>query len=129
MTRSLIKEFDQHVHAVARYEYRVFWSPEDVRWVAACSEFPSRLWLDWTPELALAGLRQLLADAVADMYANGELDSEGATPPSTTQPDLVRVDQQSYFCEYARTMVFERFHCGGYFTRRACAGHCQSPWP
>jgi len=54
------------------YTYRVTWSPEDEEFVALCAEFPSLSWLSATPESALAGIRKVVASAVADMKSNGE---------------------------------------------------------
>jgi predicted HicB family RNase H-like nuclease len=54
------------------YTYRVTWSPEDDEHVGLCSEFPSLSWLAATPEKALAGIRKVVAEVVADMQANGE---------------------------------------------------------
>ena len=54
------------------YTYRVTWSPEDQESVGLCAEFPSLSWLARTPESALKGVRQLVADTVLDMQANGE---------------------------------------------------------
>jgi len=54
------------------YTYRVTWSAEDQEHVGLCAEFPSLSWLARTPEAALKGIRQLVADAVKDMQANGE---------------------------------------------------------
>jgi predicted HicB family RNase H-like nuclease len=54
------------------YTYRVTWSPEDGEHVGLCAEFPSLSWLAKTPEAALKGVRQVVAEAVADMSANGE---------------------------------------------------------
>jgi predicted HicB family RNase H-like nuclease len=58
--------------SVDHYTYRVTWSPEDSEHVALCAEFPSLSWLARTPEAALKGIRQLVAEAVVDMHANGE---------------------------------------------------------
>ncbi len=55
-----------------RYTYRVTWSEEDEEYVGLCAEFPSLSWLDESPEEALHGIRQVVADVVADMAANGE---------------------------------------------------------
>jgi predicted HicB family RNase H-like nuclease len=55
------------------YTYRVTWSPEDNEYLALCAEFPSLSWLAATPESALAGIRKVVASAVADMKANGEI--------------------------------------------------------
>jgi len=54
------------------YTYRVTWSPEDNEHLGLCVEFPSLSWLAETPELALAGIRQVVADVVDDLQANGE---------------------------------------------------------
>ncbi len=59
-----------------RYTYRVLWSEEDQEYVGLCAEFPSLSWLAPSPEAALEGIRQLVADVVTDMQANGE------TPPT-----------------------------------------------
>lgn len=55
-----------------RYTYRVTWSAEDEEYVGLCAEFPSLSWLDVSIEEALSGIRQLVAEVVADMQANGE---------------------------------------------------------
>jgi len=54
------------------YTYRVTWSPEDGEHVGLCAEFPSLSWLAETPEEALAGIRHVVADVVADLQASGE---------------------------------------------------------
>lgn len=58
--------------SVDHYTYRVTWSPEDGEHVGLCVEFPSLSWLATAPEEALSGIRQMVAEAVADMQANGE---------------------------------------------------------
>ena len=55
-----------------RYTYRVTWSEEDGEYVGLCAEFPSLSWLASTPEAALAGIRQVVAEVVADLGATGE---------------------------------------------------------
>ena len=57
---------------INHYTYRVTWSAEDGEHVGLCAEFPSLSWLARTPEKALAGIRQAIAEAVADMQSNGE---------------------------------------------------------
>ena len=54
------------------YTYRVTWSAEDAELVGLCTEFPCLTWLSPTYEEACAGIRQLVADSVADMKAGGE---------------------------------------------------------
>ncbi len=55
-----------------RYTYRVTWSEEDNEHVGLCVEFPILSWLAPTPEAALEGIRQVVADVIADLQANGE---------------------------------------------------------
>lgn len=57
---------------VDHYTYRVTWSSEDGDHVGLCAEFPSLSWLAASPEDALAGIRRLVADCVADMIAGSE---------------------------------------------------------
>jgi len=54
------------------YTYRVTWSPEDGEHVGLCVELPSLSWLAATPEGALKGIRQLVAQVVEDLRAAGE---------------------------------------------------------
>jgi predicted HicB family RNase H-like nuclease len=54
------------------YTYRVTWSSEDDEHIGLCTEFPSLSWLAPTPEAALAGIRKVVAEAVADMRVEGE---------------------------------------------------------
>lgn len=58
--------------SVDHYTYRVTWSPDDGEHLALCIEFPSLSWLAATPEAALVGIRQVVADVLADMKASGE---------------------------------------------------------
>jgi predicted HicB family RNase H-like nuclease len=57
---------------VSHYIYRAQWSTEDGEYVGQCVEFPSLSWLAPTAHEAIAGVEQVVADAVADMAANGE---------------------------------------------------------
>ena len=54
------------------YTYRVTWSEEDGEYVGLCAEFQSLSWLAIEPEAALQGIRQLVADVVADLHAGNE---------------------------------------------------------
>lgn len=54
------------------YTYRVTWSEEDKEYVGLCAEFPSLSWLDQSPEDALKGIRQVVADVVKDLTESGE---------------------------------------------------------
>jgi predicted HicB family RNase H-like nuclease len=55
-----------------RYTYRVTWSEEDKEYVGLCIEYPSLSWLAPTPQEALDGIRQVVANVVADMEAHEE---------------------------------------------------------
>jgi predicted HicB family RNase H-like nuclease len=54
------------------YAYRVTWSEEDSEYIGLCAEFPSLSWLASEPEATLQGIRQVVADVVVDLQANGE---------------------------------------------------------
>ena len=54
------------------YTYRVTWSEEDGEYIGLCAEFASLSWLASEPEAALQGIRQMIADVVGDLQANGE---------------------------------------------------------
>jgi predicted HicB family RNase H-like nuclease len=55
-----------------RYTYRVTWSEEDQEYVGLCAEFRSLSWLAANPDEALTGIRQLVAEVVADLQDAGE---------------------------------------------------------
>lgn len=55
-----------------RYTYRMIWSEEDGEYIGLCAEFASLSWLAPDPEAALHGIRQVVADVVADLQKNGE---------------------------------------------------------
>lgn len=57
---------------IDRYTYRVTWSAEDHEHVGLCAEFPSLSWLEKTPEKALAGIRSLVRECLADLKKNHE---------------------------------------------------------
>lgn len=54
------------------FTYRVTWAAEDGEHLGLCVEFPSLSWLAKTPEGALKGIRNLVAEVTADMQAQGE---------------------------------------------------------
>jgi len=55
-----------------RYTYRLTWSEEDNEYVGLCAEFPSLSWLEPSPEEALKGIRQTVAQVAADLEKSGE---------------------------------------------------------
>ncbi|MCP4350421.1 MAG: toxin-antitoxin system HicB family antitoxin [Desulfobacterales bacterium] len=54
------------------YTYRVIWSEEDGEYAGLCAEFPSLSWLAETPEEAFNGIREVVAEIIADMETTGE---------------------------------------------------------
>lgn len=74
-----------------RYTYRVTWSEEDQEYVGLCAEFPSLSWLEPSPEAALAGIRQVVANVVADLEAGGEPVPEPIAIKSYSGRFLVRI--------------------------------------
>lgn len=57
---------------IDHYTYRVTWSPEDGEHVGLCAEFASLSWLAESPEDALKGIRQVVAEVVDDLQAFGD---------------------------------------------------------
>ena len=79
-----------------RYTYRVTWSEEDGEYVGLCVEFPSISWLAQTPEEALSGIRQVTAEVVSDLDANGELIPEPIAVKKYSGNFLVRIPPESH---------------------------------
>lgn len=77
-----------------KYTYRVTWSEEDEEYVALCVEFPSLSWLDKTPELALKGIRKIVAEVVSDMDKNNEKIPEPIASKNYSGKFMVRVTPQ-----------------------------------
>ena len=55
-----------------QFTYQVIWSDTDGEFVGLCAEFPSLSWLASTRDEAIAEIRHLVEECVADMEANGE---------------------------------------------------------
>lgn len=72
MKRAMSKTGNK-TQTIDHYTYRVTWSAEDGEHVGLCVEFPSLSWLAPTPERALEGIRQQVAEAVVDMESAGEV--------------------------------------------------------
>jgi predicted HicB family RNase H-like nuclease len=81
-----------------RYTYRVTWSEEDREYVGLCAEFPSLSWLASSHEAALRGIRAVVADAVQDMRANGEIVPEPLSSRQFSGKFLVRVPPEIHRC-------------------------------
>ena len=73
------------------YTYRVTWSPDDDEYVGLCAEFPSLSWLAETPETALKGILNLVADVVTDMEGNKEKIPEPMASKNYSGKFMVRV--------------------------------------
>ncbi len=73
------------------YTYRVTWSEEDQEYVGLCAEFPSLSWLEGSHEKALAGIRKLVKDTVADLKKNKEPVPEPLSTRSYSGKFVVRV--------------------------------------
>jgi predicted HicB family RNase H-like nuclease len=84
------------VEVVDRYTYRVTWSEEDQEYVGLCAECPSLSWLEQTPEQALAGIRNLVGECVADMQANGEAIPAPIATKNYSGKFMVRVPPQTH---------------------------------
>ena len=74
-----------------RYTYRVTWSEEDNEYVGLCVEFPGLSWLAQTPEEALGGIRQVVAEVVSDLETNGEPVPEPISVKKYSGKFLVRI--------------------------------------
>ncbi|MFA4835685.1 MAG: toxin-antitoxin system HicB family antitoxin [Dehalococcoidia bacterium] len=74
-----------------RYTYRVTWTDADEEYLGLCIEFPSLSWLDKTPEAALQGIRQLVADVVEDIRSSGEAVPEPISGKRYSGKFMVRV--------------------------------------
>ncbi len=90
-----------------RYTYRVTWSEEDNEYVGLCVEFPSLSWLARLPEEALKGIRQVVADVVADLEANGELVPEPISVKKYSGKFMLRIPPELH-----RRLAFEAAEAG-----------------
>jgi predicted HicB family RNase H-like nuclease len=80
--------------SIDHYTYRVTWSAEDNEHIGLCAEFPSLSWLARKPEAALAGIRRVVAQTLADMRANGETIPEPLADKSWSGQFRVRIPPQ-----------------------------------
>lgn len=100
-----------------RYTYRVTWSEDDAEHVGLCAEFPSLSWLARTPEAALRGIRNVVADAVADMSRAGEAVPAPLAARSYSGKFLVRVPPEVH-----RQLAVEAAEAGVSLNRLVSAG-------
>ncbi len=81
---------------VDRYTYRVTWSEEDQEYVGLCAEFSGLSWLQNNPEKALAGIRKLVKDTVADLLKNKEPVPEPISARKYSGKFMVRVPPETH---------------------------------
>ena len=97
-----------------RYTYRVTWSEEDSEYIGLCVEFASLSWLAPEPEAALHGIRQVVADVVADLQKNGEPVPEPLAAKKYSGRFMVRVPPELH-----RHLVLEAAEAGVSLNRLA----------
>lgn len=78
------------------YTYRVTWSEEDGEYLGLCAEFPSLSWLADTPEAALTGIREVVAEAIIDMQASDEPIPEPLASKKFSGKFMVRVPPEAH---------------------------------
>ena len=81
---------------IDHYTYRVTWSPADEEFVGLCAEFPLLSWLSDTQEEAFSGIRELVADCVADMKSNDERVPEPMAGRVYSGKFMVRVPPETH---------------------------------
>jgi predicted HicB family RNase H-like nuclease len=74
----------------------VTWSEEDQEYVGLCAEFSSLSWLQNNPEKALAGIRKLVKDTVADLLKNKEPVPEPISARKYSGKFMVRVPPETH---------------------------------
>lgn len=78
------------------YTYRVTWSSEDEGYIGLCAEFPSLSWFASAPEEAFSGIRQLVAECIADMRASNEPVPEPMADRVYSGKFMVRVPPETH---------------------------------
>lgn len=97
-----------------RYTYRVTWSVEDEEYVGLCAEFPGLSWLAPSQEDALTGIRQVVAEVVADMKTNGEVVPEPIAAKKYSGRFMIRIPPEAH-----RRLVLEAAEAGVSLNRLA----------
>ncbi|NLD93266.1 MAG: toxin-antitoxin system HicB family antitoxin [Fibrobacter sp.] len=98
------------------YSYRVTWSAEDNEYIGLCVEFPSLSWLAPTPEDALQGIRETVAEVIEDMKTSGETIPEPLTSKHYSGKFIVRVPPEVH-----RMLALEAAESGVSLNRLASA--------
>ena len=101
---------------IEHYTYRVTWSPEDNEHVGLCVELPSLSWLATTPEDALTGMRQLVAEVITDMQSSGEVIPEPLSEKHYSDEFRVRIPPEVH-----RTLAMQATEQGISLNRLASA--------
>ncbi len=96
------------------YTYRVTWSEEDGEYIGLCAEFASLSWLAPNPEAALHGIRQVVADVVADLQKNSEPVPDPLATKKYSGRFMVRIPPELH-----RQLVMEAVESGGSLNRLA----------
>ena len=78
------------------YTYRVTWSEDDKEYVGLCAEFSSLSWLSKNQETALEGIRDLVAEIVADMKNNNEIIPKAIAEKHFSGNFIVRVTPDTH---------------------------------
>jgi predicted HicB family RNase H-like nuclease len=104
-----------------RYTYRVTWSEDDQDYLGLCAEFASLSWLASTPETALEGIRQVVADVVEDLKTTGEEAPAPISVKSYSGKFMVRVPPDLH-----RRLALEAAEAGVSLNRLASAKLSQS---
>jgi predicted HicB family RNase H-like nuclease len=98
------------------YSYRIIWSVEDKEYVGLCAEFPSLSWLARSPEAAIRGIREVVADTIVDMENNGEPIPEPIASKHYSGKFIVRVPPEVH-----RRLALEAAESGVSLNRLASA--------
>jgi predicted HicB family RNase H-like nuclease len=98
------------------YSYRVIWSEEDKEYAGLCAEFQSLSWLAPSPEDALHGIREVVANTIADMKKNEEPIPKPVTSKNYSGKFIVRVPPEVH-----RRLALEAAESGVSLNRLASA--------
>ncbi len=99
-----------------RYTYRVTWSEEDEEYLGLCAEFHRLSWLADNPEDTQHGIRQVVAEVVADLEKNDEPIPEPIAVKQYSGKFLIRIPPEIH-----RRLVLEAAESGISLNRLASA--------
>jgi len=84
------------VRQIDKYTYRVTWSEEDQEYVGLCAEFPGLSWLEQSQEKALAGIRKLVKECIADLKKQKQEIPEPISTKNFSGKFMVRVPPETH---------------------------------